>query len=104
MNVFAWLNSSGHVTGWSTTRQDEAQVEMSQAAAEESKASDPESLGAGARKHRNSLLASCDWTQLADAPLTETEKAAWVAYRQALRDVPEQQGFPSVISWPVRPE
>lgn len=104
MNVFAWLNASGHVTGWSTTRQDETQEEMSQAAAEESRATDPELLSAGARKQRNSMLSDCDWTQLADAPLTEQQKANWIAYRQLLRDVPGQQGFPGEVTWPVRPE
>ena len=37
------------------------------------------------RMHRNRLLAASDWTQVADAPV---DKAAWAAYRQALRDFP----------------
>lgn len=56
---------------------------------------------AQARFERNALLSSCDWTQLEDAPLTAETKAAWAAYRQALRDVPEQAGFPDAIEWPV---
>ena len=49
---------------------------------------------------RNALLAASDWTQVADAPV---DQAAWATYRQALRDVPEQEGFPSEIAWPVQP-
>ena len=41
------------------------------------------------RKPRRALLASSDWTQLADAPLTAEEKAAWAAVRQQLRDLPD---------------
>lgn len=40
----------------------------------------------GARYWRNRLLAESDWTQTADAPV---DKAAWAAYRQALRDFPK---------------
>ncbi|AZB56845.1 phage tail protein, partial [Cereibacter sphaeroides] len=45
-------------------------------------------------------LAACDWTQVADAPV---DRAAWAAYRQTLRDVPEQAGFPAGIAWPEPP-
>jgi hypothetical protein len=55
------------------------------------------------RLQRNSFLLSCDWTQAADAPLTSTEKQAWATYRQALRDVPQQSGFPDSIDWPTAP-
>jgi hypothetical protein len=56
-----------------------------------------------ARNERNMKLTFTDWTQLPDAPLTAETKAAWAAYRQALRDVPEQAGFPYVIEWPEQP-
>lgn len=52
------------------------------------------------RKQRNDLLAACDWTQVADAPV---DKEAWAAYRQALRDITAQEGFPLSIDWPVAP-
>jgi len=52
------------------------------------------------RAKRNELLTATDWTQLADAPV---DKAAWAAYRQALRDLPEQDGFPDV-DMPVAPQ
>lgn len=55
------------------------------------------------RAQRNSLLTLCDWTQLPDAPLTDGEKQEWAEYRQALRDVPEQTGFPENVIWPSTP-
>ena len=47
------------------------------------------------RARRDGLLFACDWTQLPDAPLTEAQRAAWRAYRQALRDVPETGEWPA---------
>jgi hypothetical protein len=59
---------------------------------------------AAIRVQRNQLLAECDYTQLADAPLTVDQRTDWAAYRQALRDLPNQPGFdPDNISWPVPP-
>ena len=52
------------------------------------------------RNERNGRLAACDWTQLADAPVDAT---AWATYRQALRDVPDQPGFPWDVTWPIAP-
>ena len=53
------------------------------------------------RNQRNRLLAACDWTQLPDAQCDQT---AWAAYRQALRDVTDQEGFPANVLWPVEPK
>ena len=52
------------------------------------------------RDDRNKRLADCDWTQLPDAPV---DAAAWAAYRQGLRDVTSQPGFPWEIEWPQQP-
>jgi hypothetical protein len=52
------------------------------------------------RNQRNARLTACDWTQVADAPV---DKAAWAAYRQALRDLPDQPEFPLNIMWPEAP-
>jgi hypothetical protein len=41
------------------------------------------------RQTRNHLLQQCDWTQLADSPLSPNQKADWADYRQALRDILE---------------
>jgi len=57
-------------------------------------------LATAARNKRNALLNQSDWTQVADAPVDQT---AWATYRQALRDVPSQAGFPENIDWPAVP-
>ena len=54
-----------------------------------------------ARLKRDGLLKESDWTQLGDCQLTETQKAHWEAYRQALRDVTDQETFPQIIEWPT---
>jgi hypothetical protein len=55
---------------------------------------------AAIRAERDAKLTSCDWTQIADAPV---DAAAWAAYRQALRDVPNTQTDPFNIVWPTPP-
>ena len=60
-----------------------------------------EQLAAQARTQRDGLLSQSDWTQVADAPV---DHQAWADYRQALRDVPQQNGFPTDINWPTKPE
>ena len=50
------------------------------------------------RQSRDDKLKESDWTQVADAPV---DKAVWATYRQALRDVPLQTGFPWTIDWPT---
>jgi hypothetical protein len=55
---------------------------------------------ASVRAARNSKLAACDWTQLADS---SADKPSWATYRQALRDVTGQAGFPWNVTWPVEP-
>jgi hypothetical protein len=55
------------------------------------------------RRERDSLLAASDWTQVADAPLTASEKQAWADYRQALRDVPQDFDSPDDVIWPEAP-
>lgn len=52
------------------------------------------------RATRDAKLAETDWTQVADAPV---DKATWATYRQALRDVTAQDGFPWTVEWPVAP-
>ncbi len=53
-----------------------------------------------ARAERDKLLSTSDWTQVDDSPV---DKSAWVTYRQLLRDVPSQSGFPNTITWPTKP-
>lgn len=60
-------------------------------------------LAKEAREKRNQLIAETDFMAMPDYPLDEERKTAVLAYRQALRDVPEQEGFPRQIDWPVKP-
>jgi hypothetical protein len=53
------------------------------------------------RQTRDTKLVDTDWTQVADAPV---DKAVWATYRQALRDVTTQTGFPWTITWPDAPQ
>ena len=53
------------------------------------------------RYERNQKLSECDWTQANDSPLKAA--SAWTTYRQALRDVPAQSGFPHTVTWPTKP-
>jgi hypothetical protein len=52
------------------------------------------------RADRTKRLADSDWTQIADST---ADRAAWAVYRQALRDVTAQAGFPWTINWPTQP-
>ena len=56
-----------------------------------------------ARTERNKLLEESDWTQVLDAPIDAETREAYRVYRQALRDIPEQEGFPGTITWPELP-
>jgi hypothetical protein len=53
------------------------------------------------RSQRNALLTSSDWTQIPDYP--GSNKTAWAIYRQALRDLTKQSGFPLEVTWPDAP-
>jgi hypothetical protein len=52
------------------------------------------------RSQRTDKLKDSDWTQVADAPVNQ---AAWATYRQALRDITAQPGFPWDTQWPDAP-
>ena len=58
------------------------------------------------RELRETRLKICDWTVGADSPLSDSKKAEWVTYRQALRDLPvtysSENDIDNVI-WPTRP-
>lgn len=79
--VWAWV-----VTDWS----------------EEAIASATEQQWNSVRTQRNQLLAASDWTQIPDSPLSVEEKGLWATYRQALRDITNQED-PFEILWPVKP-
>ena len=88
---------SKHVLGPVFTDSAEATAAQQEAAY---KAQKDAEQAASVRAARNSKLASCDWTQLADST---ADKPAWAVYRQALRDITAQAGFPWNVTWPVEP-
>jgi hypothetical protein len=55
---------------------------------------------ASVRTSRNDKLTACDWTQIVDST---ADKPVWATYRQALRDVTAQDGFPWNVTWPEQP-
>lgn len=58
-----------------------------------------EDAGRNIRSQRDSLLSQTDWMALSDVTMTPE----WAAYRQSLRDVTDQAGFPWSITWPTKP-
>lgn len=78
------------------TPEEEAQRDAEDAAWEQGES---ERKATALRTERNRLLSLTDWRALADAVLTP----AWATYRQQLRDVPQQPGFPGSMVWPEVP-
>lgn len=83
------LTAQGWVLGWVVRQKTPDEV-----------ISSSESQAADIRAERNRRLTNSDWTQVADAPV---DKAAWATYRQALRDISAQTGFPWEVTWPDAP-
>lgn len=68
---------------------------------DEAKAAKDAEQAKSMRDQRNQKLKDTDWTQVADAPV---DKTAWATYRQALRDITSQAGFPWDVQWPDQPK
>ena len=60
-------------------------------------------LAASARQKRDRLIATTDYLVTPDYPIEPDRLAKVKIYRQALRDIPEQAGFPRTITWPEKP-
>jgi hypothetical protein len=67
---------------------------------DEAKAAKDAEQAKSVRASRTEKLKDSDWTQVADSPV---DQAAWATYRQALRDITAQEGFPWDIEWPDQP-
>ena len=63
----------------------------------------PENAAARAREDRDILLSKTDYLMLPDYPISDEDREAVAAYRQALRDISSQKGWPSNIEWPKKP-
>ena len=64
---------------------------------------DVEDLATKIRMQRNNLLKQTDYLMMSDYPIEFDRLAKVKTYRQALRDIPEQSGFPRTITWPEKP-
>ena len=64
---------------------------------------DVEDLATKIRMQRNNLLKQTDYLMMSDYPIESDRLAKVKTYRQALRDIPEQSGFPRTITWPEKP-
>ena len=74
------------------TAEEEAEFDAWEAGADDRKAKD-------VRMERNQLLRDSDWVSSSDITMSDE----WRTYRQALRDVPSQEGFPNTVTWPTKP-
>jgi hypothetical protein len=93
-----------YILGPVFTDREATETEPAKTAAEqeaEYKAAKDAEQAKSVRTQRGEKLKECDWTQVADAPV---DKEAWAVYRQALRDVTGQSGFPWTIDWPTIPQ
>lgn len=61
-----------------------------------------DNAAANVRAKRNELLQTSDWTQGKDIP--DAVSTPWATYREVLRHLPEQEGFPNSVVWPNKPE
>tara|TARA_R100000234_G_C4875974_1_gene125290 strand:- start:254 stop:544 length:291 start_codon:yes stop_codon:yes gene_type:complete len=71
------------------------------AAAQRAQTKTAEQKAQSHRDKRDNLLRKSDWTQGADVPTSI--KSKWTDYRQKLRDLPAQSGFPDSVTWPTEP-
>lgn len=58
----------------------------------------------GVRQQRDRLLSECDWIVIMHTEKGTNIPAAWEIYRQSLRDITAQAGFPHNVQWPAKPE
>ena len=71
---------------------------------DETKATKDAEVAKNVRASRDAKLAECDWLVIKAAETGVALAADWATYRQALRDVPSQAGFPHNVTWPAKPE
>lgn len=64
----------------------------------------PEKQAEIVRRERDRRLSETDYMMLPDYPIGEAQRASLETYRQALRDVPQQSGFPELFAWPQLPK
>ena len=97
--VFAWVERDMFAD-----YVDEDGVTVTKASQEEAYTANKDAEAAtAARATRDGLIASCDWMAIKAFEGGATVSAEWATYRQALRDVTAQDGFPHNVTWPEKP-
>lgn len=76
------------------------ELEVSNGAVVKNTSAIDERLAIEVRQERNKLLIDTDFHALSDSPAMSSEMQT---YRQSLRDLPSQSGFPSSVTWPTKP-
>ena len=89
--------STGEIVQIPYTTEEQAEYDAKKAAWD---AGSDTRKAAEVRAERSAKLAATDWTQITDAT---ADKTAWATYRQALRDISAQSGFPNNVTWPDAP-
>lgn len=90
-------------SAWPEPPHPEAQLRYAAGALQWHDARSPATQAVHARTQRDTLLAQTDWVVTRAMERAEPVPAAWAGYRQALRDVPAQEGFPATVVWPEAP-
>ncbi len=70
---------------------------------DEAKATKDAEAAKAVRAQRDRLIAETDWIVIKNLELNQNVPGIWEVYRQNLRDVPSQAGFPHNVTWPVKP-
>lgn len=97
-----------YVALWQAEKIRLEQAAAAEKARQEAEYNSPEARAQRVRAERDARMASTDYRMAADYPLDESQRALWAAYRQALRDLPQQEGFPwdgggEATPWPALP-
>lgn len=95
-----------HILGPIFTDRPATDTEPAQTAAEQEaayKAQKDAEQSKAVREQRSQKLKETDWVVVKHLERNENIPGAWEVYRQALRDVPTQQGFPWNVTWPEEP-
>jgi len=92
-----------HLVGATVNEGEDSEYNISRVTNENGDEVTEEILETNARARRNTELINSDFTQLSDSPFTIEQKNLYYIYRQKLRELPEQSGFPATITWPAKP-
>lgn len=93
-----------YVLQWEAECSRQEAEKMAMLAEEEAEYNSPESTAERLRQERDDILRQTDYLMMPDYPIDADAKAQIAAYRQALRDLPQQEGWPFNVAWPKHPQ